>query len=78
MATRKKWAVQPPLMSIARTQHPSQPAAYRKVQEWAVEFRAGVLNPRVREIEVYVDERDGAGWQLYERVNLADYDTWEK
>lgn len=25
--------------------------------------------------EVYVDERDGRGWQLYERIQLADYGT---
>lgn len=24
-------------------------------------------------IDVFVDERDGAGWELYERISLADY-----
>lgn len=70
---RKLWATQPPLMKIARENHRSQAAAYRCVANWAEEFRADVLNPRIRQIEVYVDERDGHGWKLYERIELADY-----
>lgn len=73
---RRQWAVQPPLMRIARTQHRSKPAAYRQVHEWAKEFRAGTLNPAITQIEVYVDEQNGDGWQLHERVELADYGTW--
>lgn len=69
---RKKWATQPPLMSIARDHHRSEAAAYRQVRAWAAEYRAGGLNPRIQAIEVLVDERDGRGWQLYETVNLAD------
>jgi hypothetical protein len=69
---RKKWATQPPLMSIARRSHPSEAAAYRNVRAWAAEYRAGGLNPRIQAIEVLVDEQDGHGWQLYETVNLAD------
>lgn len=70
---RKLWATQPPLMKIARLTHPSRVAAYRNVQNWATLFRAGELSSRVTEIEVWVDDQDGRGWQLFERVNLADY-----
>jgi len=76
MATpRKNWATQPLLMKIARENFQSKAAAYRNVQKWAAEYRDGVLNPGIRQIEIYVDERDGHGWQLYERINLADYGT---
>lgn len=70
-APRKKWATQPPLMKVARRNHPSKPAAYRDVQEWAAEFAAGTLRQGIREIEVYVDEGLGRGWELYETINLA-------
>lgn len=58
------------------TRHESQAAAYRYVRNDAANY---ACNPDVRPrfTEVWVDERDGRGWQLYERVDLADYGAWE-
>lgn len=70
VAPRKKWAVQPPQMSIHRSHHRSKADAYRTTQTWADEYRAGTLNARITEVQVWVDE--GHGWELYETLNLAD------
>jgi len=72
MPPRKKWATQPHLMSIHRTVHRSKPAAYRAVQDWVDEYRTGNLNPRIRQIEVLVNEGLGRGWELYETLSLAE------
>jgi hypothetical protein len=29
-------------------------------------------------VDVWVDERDGTGWQLYKRIERGDYNAWGK
>lgn len=69
---RKRWATQPPLMSMWRRVQPSKTAAYRNVQGWAEQYRAGELTPRIEAIRVLVDEGAGRGWEIYEVIKLAD------
>lgn len=71
-APRKKWATQPPHKSLHREVHQSKPAAYRAVQTWVEWYRDGKLSPGVRQIEVWVDDGLGCGWELYETVDLAE------
>ena len=68
---RKVWATRFPYIATDYRKHPSQPAAYREVAREAENWRRGVLQSPV--LAVYVDERDGQGWQLYERINLAEW-----
>lgn len=51
-------------------------AAYRWVQCQAGRFQDGFLkDPHVT---VYVDERDGQGWQIYERIDLREIvESWQ-
>lgn len=53
-------------------QHESRAAAYRYVENDAANY-AAVPSPSRQVTLVFVDERDGLGWQLYELVDLADY-----
>jgi hypothetical protein len=47
----------------------ARPESKAKAYDIYVANAAGVYDYA----EVWVDERDGRGWQLYERINLADY-----
>jgi hypothetical protein len=62
---RKKWAFRLNEEEAMHKGFGSEAAVYAAVREEAENFVAG-------HIKVYVDERDGAGWQLYEILDLAD------
>lgn len=69
MATRKRWATAlgNPAVPAEFTQHRSKVATYRHVSETATRWWANELpSPWMN---VYLDE--GAGWGLYERVDLS-------
>jgi hypothetical protein len=53
-----------------RTQHNSKAALYRWAQDQAAQWANGAL--RYKSVSVWVDERDGRGWQLYERLDLVE------
>jgi hypothetical protein len=72
MAARKLWSTtrgpeSPAIEEMYRKRYPSQAAAYQRVRH---EAQVG-FEPRDH-VDVWVDERDGHGWQHYERVQLAD------
>lgn len=68
MTARKKWSTR--VGGGPYKAHRSKDATYRYVARTAEEFRLGMLDVRVAEVHVYVDE--GNGVHLYEIVNLAD------
>lgn len=67
---RKLWATQFHLIGTLKQRHESKPAAYRQVENDVRNWLAGVL--RSQHLTVFVDERDGQGWQVYERIDLAE------
>lgn len=72
-ALRKLWSTTI-MAEPGRKSHESKAAVYRY-------FRNDLRRRKATEnaiVDVWVDERGGAGWELYERVNLADYDAWEE
>jgi hypothetical protein len=71
MAARKKWSTTT-VPTVPRKTHPSQPAAYRQVQELAALYAKGSLRPDLRRVQVWVDEGDGQGWRLHETLDLAE------
>jgi hypothetical protein len=62
---RKKWGFRLNEEEDIRQGFGSERAVYAAVHEEAENFVAG-------SVRVYVDERDGAGWTLYEELDLAD------
>lgn len=56
------------IQEMYRKRHESRAAAYRQVRE---EWRRGFAETDY--VNVWVDERDGHGWQHFEQVNLTDY-----
>lgn len=68
---RKLWATRL-LPSLPYKRHESQAAAYRHVQHLATEHAAGSLRADISRVTVFVDERDGRGWQRFEVLDLAD------
>lgn len=78
MTARKLWKVVMPNGAIERPEskvkaygiHVANARAY--YQQAAERHGRGMRAVRpLRIVEVYVDDRDGTGWQLYERVDLA-------
>lgn len=53
-----------------RRRHESRAAAYRYVENDRRNWLCGALRWHV--IDIWVDERDGRGWQRYERIDLAE------
>ena len=69
MSTKRKlWSTQ--FAHRARLRHQSQAAAYRYIQEKAADWRAGLLD--FQRVTVYVDTREGFGWQTYEHIDLDE------
>lgn len=53
--------------------HPSKTAAYAWIRDLVRDFGPGGYSDlRSSVVKVYVDERDGQGWQLYESIDLRD------
>lgn len=69
MSVRKKWATSFPRVAAWKRRHESKAAVYRYVVHQQSSWRAQML--RSQHLTVWVDE--GAGWQPYERIDLA---TW--
>lgn len=59
-----------------RRRHESQAEAYRYVQNDATNYAAR-SGTGYTYTDVWVDERDGRGWQHFERVQMADLATRE-
>lgn len=68
--TRKLWSTTWPEIPGGRTRFDSKALTYRTIRRMAVNWRAGGLRSPL--MNVYVDERDGQGWQLYERIDLRE------
>ncbi len=69
-ALRKRWATQL-VGGTAMRRHESKAEAYRYARNDAANYDAGAYRD-IDTVKVWVDERDGNGWQLYESVSLAD------
>jgi hypothetical protein len=65
-AQRKLWST---TVVGNRRRHESRAQAYRYVENDRRNWLAGALRDSV--VNVWVDERDGRGWQLYERIDFA-------
>jgi hypothetical protein len=72
MSKRKLWSTEFTDAEVDRNyyRHTSESAVYRYVREQRAEYRAGTLS--CRRLLVRVDERDGHGWRIYERIDLGD------
>lgn len=64
---RKKWRLLLLPLFTYRTV-PSKAAAYRAVVRYRDDYARG--RNRIHGLSVEVDERDGAGWQTYERFTF--------
>lgn len=72
MSARKLWATSFPRIPGEKKRHESKAAAYRYVVDDAARnWLAGAL--RSQHLMVWVDERDGRGWQRYEDIDLATF-----
>lgn len=68
---RKLWATQFHLIGTPKQRHESKAATYRHIHDYGVRnWLAGAL--RSQHLTVFVDDRDGQGWQVYERIDLAE------
>lgn len=70
MSKRKLWATAFARVRPDKRRHESQSAAYRYVQNEAANWLSGAL--RSQHLTVYVDERDGRGWQTFEHIDLDE------
>lgn len=66
----KLWASSYPRVLSDKTRHSSLVAAYRYVERQAALWQSGIL--RSRHLTVWVDERDGRGWQRFEDIDLDE------
>lgn len=71
MSGKKLWATSQPGICSNRVRHPSKAAAYRSIRFDAELWSRGAL--RSRYLTVWLDERDGQGWQCYEDIDLAEW-----
>lgn len=71
MSARKLWATSFPRIPGEKYRHESKAAVYRYVRDQRANWLRGAL--RSQHLVVWLDERDGQGWQRYENVDL---DTW--
>lgn len=70
---RKLWKTlsQAKAVDLALSEHQESGAAvYRWVQVQAGRWHGGDLKDPF--VVVYVDERDGRGWQIYDRIDLRE------
>jgi hypothetical protein len=75
MPNRKLWSTKFTRIPVDRVRHESKAAAYRHVENEVRNWLAGAL--RSQHLAVYVDERDGYGWKLYETLDLAEMSKWD-
>lgn len=69
---RKLWSVRFPYVPGGCRDRPeSKASAYRYVRNHAANWDCGALRSPILNVEV--DERDGQGWRLYERIDLRTY-----
>jgi len=68
---RKLWATSFPQIVSDRKRHPSEAAVYRWLHGAAFDWRHGAL--RSQHVTVWVDTREGFGWQRYELIDLAEF-----
>lgn len=69
MSARKLWATKwTQIPGATHVKFPSKVAVYRHLDRMRETWSKGHL--RSQHVAVYVDERDGRGWQLYERIDL--------
>jgi hypothetical protein len=73
MSKRKIWATKFDIPGAPYRRHESRVMAYRYVDADRANWAAGVL--RSSHLTVYVDERDGLGWQTYERIDLSEIEV---
>jgi len=66
---RKRWKI---VDNFTDRSMESKAAAYRYVENVIREWGVGSRRQDLPTVRVYVDERDGNGWRLYERVNLSN------
>lgn len=67
---RKLWATRFGFVAAQLHRHESHAATYRYIQRQAELWADGIL--RSQHLTVFVDERDGRGFQTYERIDLAE------
>lgn len=71
MSPRKKWSTTwPQIPGGNRMSHPSETAVYRWVARQAELWHRGSLRSSM--VNVWVDERAGAGWELHTHMDLRD------
>lgn len=70
MGKRKLWATRYPRIVSPMHRHESKAAVYRYVKNEVANWLCGAL--RSQHLTIYVDERDGHGWQVYERIDLNE------
>lgn len=67
---RKLWSTTVDAVPAAsRRRHESRASAYRYVENDRRNWLCGAL--RGSRVTVWVDERDGRGWRMYERLDFA-------
>lgn len=76
MSARKLWATRIDRIPGEYRRHESKAQAYRYVENDVANWLAGAL--RSQYVTVYVDERDGRGLQVYERVDLEQLAQLER
>lgn len=75
MAKRKLWATSFPRIATPKRRHESKAAVYRWVRGEAANWLAGAL--RSQYMAVWIDDRDGRGFQVYEHIDLATFGAGE-
>lgn len=70
MSKRKLWCTEFTDSATPRVRHESRAAVYRYVEAQRANWQCGAL--RFHRLNVRVDERDGRGWRLYERIDLSE------
>jgi hypothetical protein len=69
VSKRKLWSTTVDAVEEARRRHESRAEAYRYVDNDRANYLAGAL--RGSRVTVWVDERQGRGWQVHERIDFA-------
>lgn len=67
---RKLWATQFPTSAGSMLRHESKAAVYRYIEGKVADWLCNAL--RSQHLTVFVDERDGRGWQTFEPIDLDE------
>lgn len=70
MSKRKLWATRYARIVGPMRRHESKAAVYRYVENEVANWLCNAL--RSQHLTVYVDERDGQSWQVYEHIDLDE------